>query len=314
MRQSFRDFSILVIDNGSDDETVDFIRSNYPTVSILQNFRNLGFAKANNQGILIAKSEYVLVMNADVVLTENFLEKIVEFADRQPQGAAFGGKILKFSTEAIDSNDQSMRETIKSNIIDSTGLKIFKSRRVVDRGEGEIDSGQYDKTEEVFGVTGACVLYRKSALDDVSINHEFFDQDFVAYKEDIDLSWRLRLYGFTCWYNYQAVCFHHRGFYQSKLSQVIKERKKISKILRIYSLRNHHLMLVKNDDLINLFLASPWFLSRDFIITFGALIFEPFQWSGLVKFFKLLPRTWSKRQIIMRHRKITANQIRSWFN
>jgi len=86
MRQSYRDFSILIIDNGSDDGTVEFIRSQYPTVSVLQNFKNLGFAKANNQGIQLAKGDYVLVMNPDVILDNDFLQQLVIFADQHLLG------------------------------------------------------------------------------------------------------------------------------------------------------------------------------------------------------------------------------------
>jgi GT2 family glycosyltransferase len=74
MRQSFRDFSVIIIDNGSDDGTVEFIRNNYPTVSVLQNFKNIGLSKANDQGIKLAKGEYVLIMNPDVILAANFLQ------------------------------------------------------------------------------------------------------------------------------------------------------------------------------------------------------------------------------------------------
>ena len=200
MRQTFRDFSVLVIDNASEDGTVEFIRSYYPEVSILQNFKNFGFSKANNQGIAFAKSDYVLVMNPDVILTDEFLEKLVSFADQYQNGGSYGGKILKIFSEAVDQNEvEGLREVVKSNIFDSTGLQIFKSRRAVNRGEGQKDQGQYDKTQEVFGLSGACVLYRLAALQDTMIRNEYFDQDFFTYKEDIDLAWRLRLYGWSNW-------------------------------------------------------------------------------------------------------------------
>jgi len=317
MRQSFRDFSILVIDNGSDDGTVEFIRSNYPTVSILQNFKNLGFSKANNQGIQLAKSDYVLVMNPDVVLADDFLEKLVAFANQHPTGASFGGKILKFHSEAIDDNDQSgLREMVKSDIIDSAGLKIFKSRRVINRGEGEKDNGQYNKAEEVFGLTGACVLYRKSALEDVAVRNEFFDADFFIYKEDIDLAWRLRLYGWLNWYYPDAVCHHRRRLvnYETKgIKKVISQRQDVSKMLRALSFRNHHLLLVKNDQSLNVILHLPWILPRELKIIIYALIFEPFQYRSLVRFFQLLPATLMKRQVIMAHKKVQPKEIRKWF-
>ncbi|MFA5022000.1 MAG: glycosyltransferase family 2 protein [Patescibacteria group bacterium] len=316
MRQSFRDFSILVIDNGSDDGTVEFIRSNYPTVSVLQNFKNLGFCKANNQGIHLAKSEYVLVANPDVVLSQDFLQNLVTFADKNSGGGSFGGKVLKIYSEAFNTDEElGLREIIKSDIIDSTGLEIFKSRRIIDRGEGSKDEGQYDRTEEVFGNTGACVLYRKSALQDIMIKNEFFDQDFFAYKEDIDLAWRLRLYGWQCWYYPLAICYHHRQFPGAgdSFRKNFRHRRQVSKMLRSFSLRNYHLLLVKNDQLANMIVALPWFLFRELKVILYALVLEPFQYRSIKEFFQLLPSALVKRKVIMAHRKISAKEMRKWF-
>ncbi len=316
MRQTFRDFSILIIDNASVDGTVNFIRSNYPTVTVLENNKNLGFCRATNQGILLAKGEYILSLNPDVILSDNFLEELVGFADQKPDGGSFGGKILKLKTEYIDDNDKGgMIQAVKSNFIDSTGLDIYKSRRSVDRGEGEKDKGQYDRTEEVFGLTGACALYRFEALNEIAIGKEFADQDFNAYKDDVDLAWRLRLYGFENWYYPPAVCYHHRGFpaASSNLIKALSARRKISKFLRANSFRNQHLMLVKNDEWQNLFFALPWFLARECKVLVATLFFEPFQFMTIINFFSLLPRTLRKRQIIMRHKKISASQMRKWF-
>lgn len=316
MRQTFRDFSILVIDNGSDDGLVQFIRANYPTVSVLQNFRNLGFAKANNQGILLSKSEYVLAVNPDVILAEDFLRQLVDFAAKHPGGGSFGGKILKLNRLAVDSTDQGMilDEVVKSDIIDSTGLEIYKNRQVVDRGEGKKDEGQYDREEEVFGVSGACVLYRQEALLDIMIKNEAFDQDFFAYKEDIDLAWRLRLYGWEGWYLPLAVCYHHRRLAQlGGIKKTINQRQNVSLKLRLLSFRNQHLMLVKNDFGANLFFHLPRFLWREAEIILYALFFERFQFQAAVQFFQMLPAMLIKRRVIMAHRKVSAKEMKRWF-
>lgn len=318
MKQTFRDFSILIIDNGSDDGTVEFIRSQYPTVSVLQNFRNLGFSKANNQGIQLASGEYVLVMNPDVILTDDFLQNLVFFADQHPEGGSFGGKVLKLFSEAIDKQDESgLREVVKSDVVDATGLQIFKSRKIVNRGENEKDSGQYDRIEEIFGISGACVLYRRSALGEVMVKNEFFDQDFFTYKEDIDLAWRLRLYGWLSWYYPSAVCYHHRRLvsYEGQgVKKIFSHRKDISKMLRSLSFRNHHLLLVKNDQLLNIILTLPWALPRELKVLIYALIFEPFQLKSLIQVFQLLPNILLKRRVIMAHKKVQPREIRKWFN
>ena len=247
--QTFTDFSVLVIDNASTDGTVEFVRSHYPTAAVLQNFKNLGYAKANNQGIKLAKSPYVLVLNPDVILEPDFLARLVALADQQPQAGSFGGKLLKLHSQAIDQQDQSgLRQAVKSDLIDSAGLLIYRSRKVVNRGEGQKDQGQYDQTEEVFGLSGAVVLYRRGALEAVAVNKQYFDDDFFAYKEDIDLAWRLRLYGFAAWYLPTSVAYHYRQLAAADPGpggkKIRQHRRTVSRFLRSASLKNHQPMLI----------------------------------------------------------------------
>ncbi|MBU1165112.1 glycosyltransferase family 2 protein [Patescibacteria group bacterium] len=318
VHQSYRDFSVIVIDNGSDDGTVEFIRTHYPTVFVLQNFKNLGFAKAYNQGIKLSKSPYILAMNDDVVLTEDFLSEIVYFAQNKPQGGSFGGKLLKLYTSEMNPAEKEggQKELVKSDKIDAAGLKIFKTRRVINRGEYQTDKGQFDRAEEVFGLSGACTLFSREALNDVVIRKEYFDEDFFAYKEDIDLAWRMRLYGWQNWYVPTAVAYHHRRLGGSKKSSsvgIASHHKKLPKVLRYYSFKNHHLMLVKNSIPKNLFVHSLYILWYELKMFGYALILEPFQIKSIIKFFKQLPKTLIKRRVIMGHRKVSAKDIRKWF-
>ena len=316
--QTFTDFSVLVIDNASSDGTVEFVREHYPTAAVLQNFKNLGYAKANNQGIKLAKSPYVLVLNPDILLEPDFLARLVVLADQQPQGGSFGGKLLKLKSRAIDQADQAgLRQAVKSDLIDSTGLLIYRSRKVVNRGEGQKDQGQYDRPEEVFGLSGAAVLYRRSALEAVAINHQYFDEDFFAYKEDIDLAWRWRLYGFSAWYLPTSVGYHYRQLAAaapSSLKKIRQHRRAVSRQLRSASLKNHQLMLIKNDQGLNIILTLPWFLARQLGIIGYVLFFEFFQWQTLITFLRQVPAALVKRRVIMAHKRTTPRQIRRWFN
>lgn len=323
-QQTFKDFLVLIIDNASTDGTIEFVEKNYPKVRIIKNSKNLGFARAHNQGIITTQSDYILVMNPDVILEPDFLEKLIEVAEEDKRIGSLGGKLLK-----IKSGDQEIAERIKTNIIDSTGLKIFKSRRVIDRGEGEIDKGQYNQPEEVFGISGACVLYRRQALEDVlvprikadiSVNPrndqrksmftegEYFDQDFFCYKEDIDLAWRLQLRGWKAIYLPEAKAYHFR-------SVSISERFNKSPLVNFFSYRNHLWMLLKNDYFSN-FLRHLWFifwyqLSKELYLLFtqpdvlfkGSLAF----WQGFSKMYK-------KRKYIIKRAKIKAEEMRKWFN
>lgn len=316
LAQTYTDFSVIVIDNGSSDGTVQVVRSEYPTAVVLENFKNHGFAKANNQGIRLAKTEYILTMNADVIVEPDFLEKIMKFADEHPQSASFSGKVLKLRSEPIDHDDQSgLRESVKTNIIDTAGLQMYKSRRAVNRGENEQDDGQYDRAEKVFGVSAACALYRKSVLDEVAIKNEYFDEDFFSYKEDVDLAWRLQIYGYDSWYVPQAECYHHRGysFTGTAPRKVVKHRREVSKFLRAMSFRNHHLMLLKNDTLRGIALSLPWFLFWEFKMVSYAVLFERFQLKSIGQIIKLFPAMMLKRSVIMAHARRSSSEVREWF-
>jgi len=164
--------AVNIVDNGSQDETVSFIRKNYPQAHILKNINNLGFCKPYNQAIKMHQTDWVLIMNPDVILEKDFLEKILLVAkNSKSETGAFGGKILKVENIM---QDDGLLKTIKSEKIDSFGLEIKKSRQVKNIGEGKIDKGQFNEMQNVFGFSGACVLYRREALEDIKIKDEYF--------------------------------------------------------------------------------------------------------------------------------------------
>jgi len=320
--QTYENFSVIVVDNGSTDGTVEYIKKYFPRAYILRNMKNIGFAKANNQGIKIAKSEYVLIMNPDVVLEKDYLEKIITFAKENPQGATFGGKLYKMYQSYIDPSEDhgGMKEFKKSNLLDSTGLVISKNRKVVNRGEGMADDSRYAKNEKVFGITGACLLCRKEALEEIKMRDEYFDADFNTYKEEIDLAWRFLLYGWKNYYVPAAVGYHHRGFASTKIQTQltkVKEtknaRKHISKQLRYFSFRNQHFMLIKNEHATNIFFHFPYIAWYEVKLLTYALVFEPFLWRSVFEVFQKLPTMLMKRNYIMRHRKVTAKEMRKYF-
>jgi GT2 family glycosyltransferase len=316
-RQTYRDFSVLVIDNGSSDGTVKYIRGHFPTVSVLENFKNLGYAKANNQGIKMTKSEYILVLNPDTMLDAEFLETIIAFADKHPRGASFGGKTYKLERQAIDSRDAGgLHEAVVSEILDSTGLVMSRARQAINRGEGEKDTGQYDRAEEVFGLSGSCVLFRKQAIEEISTREEFFDQDFFAYKEDVDVAWRFRLFGWESWYVPAAVMFHYRTFaaVNDAWGARLSARRRISPFLRQLSLCNHYLMLIKNDHFFNVVVASPWIIWQMVKTAILIIFVEPFQVRSLGNIVMLSPKMFAKRRAIFKHALARPRDIRKWFS
>ncbi len=321
--QTFGDVAVRVIDNGSTDGVGEFLREKYPQVTIIRNMKNLGFSPAHNQGMRYAIDKfptgeldrhYVLVTNPDVVMTPTFLERLVADADLHPEAGSFGGKLLKAFGENL--NDETLKETVNSDLIDSTGLRANRRRCVAERGAGEMDQGQYDADREVFGVSGALALYRASALQDVKIGDEFFDEDFFAYKEDVDLAWRLRSRGWTSRYAPEAVAHHYRGMYgkeRMSLFERVRNRRKKSPLRSYYSTRNHWCLLFKNLSLTDWLLAWPWMGGAEAARFVYVCLFETRNVRAFFEALSWTPRMWKKRRWIMKHRTVKGKELRKWF-
>ena len=140
-QQTFHDFSILIIDNGSQDNTFKWLNEYYPQLKIVRNKSNLGFAKAHNQGINWTKSKYVLMVNQDTLLTPNFIEELVEYAEANPKVGALSGKLLYF-----DANTQN-----RTNTVDSCGLLVKKNHQAYDLYQGQKELETPHQPFEVFG-------------------------------------------------------------------------------------------------------------------------------------------------------------------
>jgi hypothetical protein len=189
------DFRILLVDNGSVDNTVDFVGSFYPDVEIIKLDKNYGFAKAVNEGIKLSLSDnrvtHVLLLNNDIECKEDFLEKMVNGFIYDDVGSV-ACKMLNFYDRTK---------------IDDVGdfIKLIGSPYA--RGHSETDNGQYDKPENIFGACAGASIYKREVFEKVGL----FDEDFFAYFEDVDFSLRLQMFGYKCFYNPEAVCYHKRG-------------------------------------------------------------------------------------------------------
>ena len=305
LNQSYSDREILFIDNASQDGSVEFVRKNYPDIKVISNRQNLGYAKAHNQGIKESKGKYILCLNPDVILDKDYIKNTLAVFETKNRIGAVTGKLLRWD----------FTKNKKTDIIDSVGLEIFKNHRVIDRGQGEKDEGQYNKEEEIFGVSGAAPVYLREALNDIrlELNGEYFDEDFFSYKEDIDLSWRLRLRGWKCWYTPRAKAWHARKAKGMRDNlEILKARKEKTKEINYLSYKNQLLLLFKNETLFNLIRYFPWLFCYEFKKFCYLLFFEPATLKGLFKFFVQLPLTLRKRRNIMVRRVVSNKNIRKW--
>lgn len=314
----------MIIDNGSIDESWSIIQTflnNNPILAsrsrLVQNKVNLGFARAHNQALAWTDSDFVLVLNQDVLLDENYIKACSTCLQKRPDVAAVTGKILQWNFDSDNFHPTELKNLQAISKIDSIGLSIKRNRQVVNLGAGVVDHGQYESECEVFGVPGTAPVYRRSALNEIIQGKEIFDNDFISYKEDVDLAWRLRLAGFNSWYLPQAVAYHDRSLGGgNSWQEQIKKRKSWPRDFKIYSWVNHLAVLLKNDSFLNLFLDLPWIAIQEFKKAIYLLIFdEGVLRGGLARLIRLFPVFWGKRRLLKKIRKIKPIDLRKhWRN
>lgn len=320
--QQHPDISVVLVDNGSSDKTSELVRENYPEVTVLRNTRNLGFSRAHNQAIQYTRANhvkqdedlFVLVMNPDIILHENYISRLLDRVAHRTDIGSAGGKLLR----VYEIMEDDMPGKKFSKTIDSTGIRLYKSRRAVDRHAGEEDTGGFERTEEVFGISGACAMYRLSALVDAAPNGQYFDEEFFAYKEDVDLAWRLRLLGWKAVYVPDALAYHYRylGMQEkASLLETLRARRGRSKLLSGLSYRNHLLTLVKNEQLLNLLIHSPRIGLQETKKGIYMLFFEPAVLFGaLPALMRQLPKAMKKRHINLKRARVRAKEMRRWYS
>ncbi len=307
--QTYTNVSTMIVDNASVDTTVQWLASEYPQVHLLRNSRNLGFCRGHNQALRITNSPYVVCLNPDVILSKTWIEQAVNILETQPDIGAVGGKLLRYSY-----SDEELKNIVPSGIIDSTGLQIFRSRHVIDRGSGEQDIGQYNQSESVFGLSGACVIFRREALETIRFKDEYFDEDFFAYKDDIDVAWRLQRMSWTCWYEATLEAYHFRVIQgQSKIhnSQIAKNFKRRAKFNAAFSYRNHILVSMKNESLNSLkpdLIYILWYELRK-MVYLG--ITRPSTLQSIFTALKLRSSMKVKAKLLNHSAKISAREVRN---
>ena len=196
------DVEVIIVNNDPQQDVRGAIGdfASDPRTTIVEMGFEGDFPRAVNRGIERATGELVMLCNADLFPSPTYLSTLQEFFDRHRRAGAASGKLIRFDLERGEA----------TNVIDSAGLLLTRQRRLKARGEGEVDAGQFDTELEVFGLDGAAMVLRRSALDEISVDGEYLDENFVAHKEDHDLSWRVRLAGWECWYVPEAVAYHAR--------------------------------------------------------------------------------------------------------
>ena len=217
---------IVVADNDSTDASVSFLRQHFPEIKIILNKSNLGFASGYNTALREVKSDYYVLLNSDVEVTDNWLLPVIELMDKNQRIAACQPKIRSYHQK-----EKFEYAGAAGGFIDKYGYPFCRGRIFTSI---EKDEHQYDDAKEIFWATGACLFVRSSVFHQLG----GFDEEFFAHMEEIDLCWRMNSAGYQIMYCPSSTVFHIGGGTLPKNNPC----------KTYFNFRNNLMMIYKNAD------------------------------------------------------------------
>jgi GT2 family glycosyltransferase len=200
------DIEVIVVDNNSKDGSAEMVTDKFPSVTYIANTNNLGFSKANNQGVAIATGEYILFLNPDTVMPEDFFSKTLPYLDTHPTIGALGPRLIDGKGQFAPDSKKSF-PSLSVALFKTTGLnKIFSKSAFINKYYS-VHIGEHE-TAEVDVLSGCCMLVRKVAMDNAG---GAFDEDYFMYCEDVDLSYRIKKAGYQNIYYPEVDLIHYKG-------------------------------------------------------------------------------------------------------
>jgi len=283
-RQSFRDFETVLVDNGSEDGSVEYVRTHFSEANALALPDNRGFTGGNIAGYGQTSGELVVLLNNDTEAHPDWLAEIYRASQEYPKAGSFASKMLYF--------DERSR-------VENCGFDLGIAGATVDLGRDEPDGFAWSQPRTVFGGCGGAVGYRRTMLEDIG----FLDPEFFMIYEDVDLSFRAQLRGYECVYVPGALVYHH---YRATIRKVPSRQV-------FYSQRNIEFLYLKNMPLGLIVRSVPQRLAYEV----GATIYF-FQTGAGAAFLrakldvvKCLPSILRKRREIQQRKTITNSQMRA---
>jgi GT2 family glycosyltransferase len=282
--QTWGAFETILVDNGSVDGSVTFVKEHFPEVYVVSLGENRGIAAAFNAGIEASTAEYVVLLNNDTEQDPGWLEALVRAAEDHPEAGFLASKLVDF-------HDRTM--------LDGAGDAMRLSGLPYRLGHGERDGGRFDRPGYVFGACAAAALYRRDMLDEVGL----FDEDFVSYCEDGDLSFRAQLAGYRCFYVPGAVVYH--------MGSASTGGKRSPTATRLGS-RNSFSLLVKNLPPSAVPHILPFFAAGQLgrMITAAVTGSLRAHLEGLAGAWRHLPLMLAKRAEIQKRKKVSDAEVR----
>jgi GT2 family glycosyltransferase len=196
---------VFVVDNLSTDGSLEMVRDKFPQVHLIANRENVGFSRANNQAIRLAKGEYVLLLNPDTIVGEDVFHKVLAFLDAHPRAGGLGVKMIDGTGRFLPESKRGL-PTPQVAFFKIIGLtRLFPKSRLF--GRYHLGHLPENETARIEILSGACMFLRKTVLEKVGL----LDESFFMYGEDIDLSYRITLGGYENWYLPEARIVHYKG-------------------------------------------------------------------------------------------------------
>jgi hypothetical protein len=282
-RQSYSNYEIIVVDNGSSDNSVSFIKENFSTVKVIELAENKGFTGGNAAGLNVASGDFIALINNDARAERDWLERLVTPMLAETDVGICASKIV------IDD----------AEVIDSAGNGLVTAGVGFNRGLG-MGRGHFASSELVFGACGAAALYRRRMLDEVG----FFDDRFFLYDEDTDLSFRAQLAGWKCVYVPDAIVYHKGNATAGRLSDTHV----------YYHTRNLEFVWIKNMPL-GLMLRFAHHKLVQEIGSFCYLCLRHGKWApyfrAKIDALRMLPQMLQKRRMVQKRRRVSNAYLRS---
>jgi len=245
----YSNFEIIVVDNASSDDSVNWIKNNYPKINIVQNDKNYGYAGGCNRGIKTSKGDYIVFLNNDTIHEKDWLNHLVSFMENHSDCAAVQPKILNYyERDRFDYAGGS------GGHMDVLCYPFARGRLFL---EQEIDNKQYDDDNNCFWASGTAIMVRKKYFLEV----EKFDENFFAHMEEIDLCWKLQLKGYSIYAHPKSVIYHKNAVSLPQTS--------LKKFMLNH--RNSIIMLLSNYQLLTTLYLFPVRYFLEWIAIFYAL-------------------------------------------
>lgn len=286
--ESLKGLQVIVVDNGSTDGSIEYIKKNFPEVKIISLNKNYGFARAINEGVMASTAEYVIFLNNDTSVDKNWLRNLISCADLHPEVISVNSKLLNY---------------YKKKNIDGVGILINEVGQARSIGWQEKDSGQYDSEQYIFGATGGGSLFRRKEFIKVGL----FDEKYFMYSEEVDFAFRAQFLGYKSIFCPKAIVYHkHKA-----------TSRKIPAYVEYWQFRNMTLTIIK--DFPSEIIFKNWRWLKIILVHFNTYIYQlknGFWWSPFLADLWILlhlPQILIERAKIQSNARVSSEYLEKFF-